>query len=206
MSDLSKTELQRRTKIVVGDYGGILPMFEAFYLEAIKYAARSAIDAFDRYEAAIMQGNNAASAVANVHEALMHAGAVSRFFWPIRNDGITAARAVKLREAFGITDESPLFNRELRNALEHFDERLDGFLLDDTVGAIFPGPIVGSAELAEDELGHIFRLVDPQIDIFVLFGKKYEFEPIREAVNVVFHIADDCDARGGRLDIPSEAT
>ena len=54
---------------------------------------------------------------------------------------------------------SPLEDRELRNALEHFDERLDDFLLKDPVGYFFPGPSVQSHEIADEAPGQIFRLV-----------------------------------------------
>ncbi|MBL7406354.1 hypothetical protein INQ30_29005, partial [Escherichia coli] len=67
---------------------------------------------------------------ATVQEALTHAGALSRFFWPVKKDSLlAAARGEKLREAFALTDASPLKWRRLRNAFEHFDEDLDRYLI-----------------------------------------------------------------------------
>lgn len=201
MSDLDFDEMKRREKIVINEFDGICPVYEAFYLESLVYAAGSAVEAFERYDVAVEDGTDKAAIVANVHEALAHAASVSRFFWPARDKkGIPPRRAAKLRETFEITDASPLFARELRNALEHFDERLDTFLLGDIVGYIFPGPMVGSANLADDALGHIFRLVDPESETFVLFGTKYPFGPLRDAVATVYHLAASLAGHGGRLD------
>jgi hypothetical protein len=106
---------------------------------------------------------------------------------------------LKLRAAFSIKESSPLFDRELRNTLEHFDERLDEFLLEDIVGPAFPSPLVGSADLADEQLGHIFRLVDPDAEIFVLLGKKYPFGSSRQAVAELYYNATDLLDNGGRL-------
>ncbi len=37
-------------------------------------------------------------------------------------------RAEFLRQIFDVTESSPLYDKKLRNALEHFDERLDMYL------------------------------------------------------------------------------
>jgi len=118
-----------------------------------------------------------------ITEALTHAAALSRFFWPVGNAGaLAAARAAKLRTAFGLSESSALYGRDLRNALEHFDERLDQYLLEDHVGYFFPSPIIGDSRMAEDQLGHIFRLVDSDREVFVLLGRPYEFGPVRQEI------------------------
>lgn len=43
---MDKQEQQRRAKIVVEEYNGILPYFEAFYIHSIIYAAAQAEVAF----------------------------------------------------------------------------------------------------------------------------------------------------------------
>ncbi len=197
---MDEQERLRREKIVAENCGGIHPPYEAFYLEALVYAAGRAVAAFDRYDAATKDNSDEAAIVANVHEALTHAAAVSRFFWPPRTKGsIPPARAAKLRQAFNVDESSPLHERDLRNTLEHFDERLDEFLLQDVAGCVFPGPMVGSADLADEELGHIFRLVDPTAETFVLLGKKYPFGPLRNAVSRLYREAFYRAGHGGRL-------
>lgn len=194
----------RRERIVAEELDGIDPMFEAFYLEAIVYAAGRAVKAFDRYDAAISEGKDEAAIVSNAHEALSHSAAVSRFFWPARSKNqIHQRRAEKLRKAFGVPDNSPLCARDLRNALEHFDERLDEYLLRDITGYVFPAPMVSTASVADEELGHVFRLVDPSAEVFVLFGNKYAFSGIREAVTSIYNRAKESSDTVGRLPEPT---
>lgn len=193
-------EIARREELVATRSGGIEPMFEAFYLQSIIYAAGRASEAFRRYDEAVDREESDAVIVATVHEALTHAAGLSRFFWPARTAGILgAARGAKLLAGFGLDEQSPLYDRALRNALEHHDERLDRFLLQDVVGHFFPGPLVGSAELADDQLGHIFRLVDPREEVFVLLGEKHPFGTLRQSVEGVLESAVQMDNEGGRL-------
>jgi hypothetical protein len=198
---LSKQELAKRRRIVVTQYGGILPYCEAFYIQSIIYAADRSSLAFERYKVAVAEQMDAASIVATVQEALTHAAALSRFFWPSKSkdDPLADARGKALRAAFKLDDTSALKWRKLRNAIEHFDEDLDRFLLGDHVGAFFPAPLVDSHKLADEVIGHIFKLVDPEEEIFVLLGHKYEFAPIREAVFKIYEDAVRMDEQGGRL-------
>jgi hypothetical protein len=112
---------------------------------------------------------------------------------------LAKARGQKLRNAFSIGDASPLRHRKLRNAFEHFDEDLDNFLLKDPVGYFFPSAMVDDHRLADDELGNIFKLVDPSSGVCVLLGEKYEFGRIREEVQRVLCEARTMDANGCRL-------
>jgi hypothetical protein len=66
----------------------------------------------------------------------MQAGALSRYFWPVRKGH--EWRGAQLRSAFGISDDSPLRSRDLRNSIEHFDERLDLFLDGGVTGHVLP--------------------------------------------------------------------
>jgi len=188
MSD--EIDLQERTRIIIDQYGGIYPVFMAFYVEAIFYAADRAHQAFNRFFQNASAGAPVSEIVANVHEALGHAAALSRFFFPVEKKPLMRARAAKLRQIFSVSNSSALRDRELRNALEHFDERLDEYLLGDIAGYIFPGPLVDDADLADDELGHIFRLVDPSKEIFVLLGQKHPFGSMRTEVDRIMTLAE----------------
>ncbi|MDR6624848.1 hypothetical protein [Caulobacter segnis] len=179
--------------------GGIQPMYEVFYLEALTYSAGRAKDAFERFDQAVEEEKDAATIVATAHEALTHVAALSRFFWPGRDKPLHKARAETLRKAFGLDDASPLADRSLRNVLEHFDERLDEFLLQDMAGFFFPSPMVDDASLNDDALGFIFRLVDPRDEIFVLLGERHAFGPLRTVVDEVLEKAHRMDGQGGRL-------
>ena len=180
---------------------------KAFYIQSIIYSAGRSKEAFIRYDVGLATQGGEAFVVSAVHEALAHAASLSRFFWPSHAAGKHTAdlktlknrRAKKLRRAFGLADKSPLKDRQLRDALEHFDERLDRFLLDHHVGYFFPGPMVKDHTLSDESAGKIFKLVDPEAACFVLLGKKYFFAPVRKEVFHIFEEVEHMDQHGARL-------
>jgi len=197
MSD--ESEKAARSEMIAQQFGGIYPPFEAFYIHSIIYAAGRAEDAFRRFEEAVGSRGGSELIVATVQEALTHAAGISRFLWPMGRGELAKARGQKLRDAFTVDDTSPLRHRKLRNAFEHFDEDLDSFLLEDRVGYFFPSPLVDDHDLADDQLGNIFRLVDPAAGVCVLLGEKYEFGRIRSEVQRILSAAQAMDAAGSRL-------
>jgi hypothetical protein len=148
-----------------------------------------------------------------IHEALGHAASLSRFFWPSRLGGskkkvlasLKDARAGRLRESFELAEDSPLKNRKLRDFLEHFDERLDQYLLRNDAGYFFPDAMMGEATLADDPDGHVFKLVDPALLCFVLLGEKHFFEGIRKEVFRIYDLAHEFDGNGCKLPRPLKA-
>ena len=204
---LDKVETNRRAAILVETVDGIHPPFEAFYILSVIYATSRSLAAFRRYSTSVTRCARDETIVSAVHEALGHAAALSRFFWPSGVGGknlsgvplLTKARATKLRRAFHVTEDSPLKDRQLRNALEHFDERLDAYMLKDTAGLFFPTAIVGDHKLADDPTGHIFKLVDPEVHCFVLFGEKFFFGNLRKEVSLVHRRAQTMGRQGSRL-------
>lgn len=191
---------KERAALIIQDYGGILPYHEAFYIASIIYSAERADAAFRRFERTLQNSEETSQTMAAVQEALTYAGALSRFFWPMNSKNeIAVSRGQKLREAFELHDTSALRNRELRNAFEHFDERLDGYLTQDHVGYFFPAAKVDDHALADDKIGHIFKLVDPKEGICVILGQKFEFWPIKAEVQRILSLALQMDENGARL-------
>lgn len=178
--------------------GGILPMFEVFYLESVKYAAERANAAFERFDDALVRGNCKGLVVANIQEALTHIGELSRIFWPSRDSGIHGLRAERLRLAFSLDDTSPLKNRSLRDALEHFDERLDNYLGEFPVGQLITDPVVGPIDQVRPPM-RIFRMVDPTKSTFVVLDEQYEFGSLRDSAKVIQDLAEEKLKNGGRL-------
>jgi hypothetical protein len=209
-NELDDTEKERRAAIVISNYEGIVPTAEVFYLHSILYSTSRCLDSFREYESFKSQNVGADYLVSIVQEAVGHAAALSRYFWPSLQRGrklkplelIREKRGKRLREFFALTEESPLYNRELRNAWEHFDERLDAYLLKNESGFFFPGCLVDSHRLADDPLGHIFKLLDINAECLVLMGCKYFFTPIRDEVKAVFEKAVRADQNGARLKSP----
>jgi len=206
-SSIDKQELERRTSIVLRDYRGILPHAEAFFLHSILYSARRALRAFEEYDSLPRDQEHAEQLVGAVQEAVGHAGALSRYFWPSMVghnakrplDRIKEGRAEKLRASFNLAETSPLYNRQLRNAWEHFDERLDAYLIENDTGFFFPGCVLDDHTLADDPKGHLFKLIDPAAECLVLLGEKYFFAPIRNEVRVVFDQAAAAERDGSRF-------
>jgi len=210
MRDLNTEERSRRAEIVIAQ-GGILPYCEAFYVHSILYAAKQCQQAFSRYAEARIAALPAEDLIAAVQAAVGHAAALSRYFWPSRTNGkrldsgsrLRKQRGERLRASFQVTENSPLSNRDLRNAWEHFDEDLDRFLLATTAGVFLPSGIVGSHSLADDPLEHVFKLLDPETECLVLLNKKYFFGDIRTEVDRIAAIATDGNGNGARLRRPS---
>lgn len=197
-----KEHKQGRERVLVDEYSGIVPLHEVFYLQSLLYVANAADAAFSRFEAALANNNQDAVIVATVQEALTHAAALSRFFWSAAKTEVASARAAKLRIAFDM-DGSPLQDRRLRNALEHFDERLDDFLMKEPVGMFFPGSLVGEHQMADEPVGQVFKLVDPSAMIFVILGEKFDFGSIHDEVVRLLAKIHEFDQRG-RLPMASK--
>jgi len=200
-------ELERRALICTNDYGGILPYVEVFYIHSIIYSASRCLDAFYRYEAIKDKNVPSDELISIVQEAVGHSAALSRYFWPNpvgkkKQPNLTKVkemRGEKLRQAFGLDNNSVLYNRDLRNAWEHFDERLDFYFLENDVGCFYPSCIIGSHKLVDDPSGHIFKLLDIEEECLILLGKKFFFSPIKKSVKEILSIAIQADKQGGRL-------
>lgn len=191
---------KQREAIIIEQNDGISPVYETFYIHSIIYAADRSVAAFQRFETTVAASDSSTLIFATVQEALTHAGALSRFFWPVRKDSpLAAARGRRLCDAFELDDASPLKWRKLRNGFEHFDEDLDRFLLQDPVGIFFPVPLVDDHRLADEATGNIFKLVDPENGVCVLLGEKFEFRSIRREVEQVLTRALEMDEQGCRL-------
>ncbi|WP_260492816.1 hypothetical protein [Pseudoalteromonas maricaloris] len=65
----------------------------------------------------------------------------------------------------------------------------------------FPSSIVDDHTLADDPIGHIFKLFDIDNNCLVLLGDKFFFEPIRNEVKMVFEKAMEFDQKGSRFPI-----
>lgn len=96
-------------------------------------------------------------------------------------------------------ETSPIYERGLRNALEHYDEALDDFLLTAGAGNFFPDPQVGQIPSPQEVPSHHFKLLDPGTSRFVLLGELYEFGLIQKEVDRIHAEATRMDANGCRL-------
>lgn len=201
-------ELERRALLCSDDCNGIIPYIEAFYIHSIIYSASRCLDSFSRYDSLRTKSQSADELVSIVQEAVGHSAALSRYFWPSPQGSrkrpnignLKEKRGEKLRKAFQLNECSALYNRDLRNAWEHFDERLDTYFLENDTGFFFPSCILDSHRLADDPAGHILKLLDVEAECLVLLRVKYFFSPIRESVQAVLNTALKAAANGERLE------
>jgi hypothetical protein len=197
---MDKVEIERRKRVVIDEWDGIYPIYEAFYIHSIIYSAERAELAFRRYDSSLSVKPHG-YVFACLQEALTHAGGLSKFFWPTAQGGeLARTRAKKLRNSFAVEESSPLRQRGLRNALEHYDERLDVFLLEDLAGEFFPSPIIAESVPQNSHPQFYFKRVNRSAKTCTIMGEHFAFEDIRFEVNRILALATKFDSDGGRLD------
>ena len=190
-----------------GSDRGIWAPYEAFYIRAMLFNTRSAVVSIKSVSTEIEQlsGDLTGDALTKLDRSallgelqniILQAAALSRYFWPVRRGH--EGRASQLRAALDIADDNPLKNRELRNEIEHFDEKLDAYLSDGIVGYIFP-EFVGPLPENDGVPAHIFRAYYLDVGLFELLGKRYEIGPL---ANEILRLHDRllvAEGNGGRL-------
>lgn len=109
----------------------------------------------------------------SLQAALLSYGTVSKFLFPVDRGRVAQARGEALRKELGILDTSPLKNRDARNAIEHFDERLDRCLENPEAG-ILQSVFSNRADYAflNPDRWIVRRAYITDEDIFVTEGKK----------------------------------
>lgn len=166
----------------------IYPPFEAFYIESMLWHSNSVLDAVkivgDWIE--LIETDN--EKALKLHKTklfeqlqiiIQHAAALSKYLWPIRGreNGPHKRRGKKIRSALKVDENSALKCRKLRDGIEHFDEKLDKYLMENQVGEFLPYDVRLYVPESEVPL-HIFKgfYVIPRI--FVLLGNEYELLPM----------------------------
>lgn len=172
--------------------GGIWPPHEAFYIEGMLFCTSSALRAAEDVHAALERSAEHAPSASvwqesariildGVQTLAVQAAALSRYLWPVRTKKLHLLRAARLRSGLGISEDCCLSNRDLRNALEHFDERLDEFCSTLVAGVILPTYVGPLGELHEVPT-HLFRAYYTDIGVFEVLGERFEMGPILEEV------------------------
>lgn len=164
----------------------IHPPYRAFYSLSIGFCIESAVRSIDALAEVMQQVEQERSwnplyrtdpeAVLNeIQNILVQGAAVSRYFWPAREK--YAARGAELRDTYKIQDNSPLRSRDLRNAIEHFDERLDEYLSRGIVGHIRPH-YIGPESEKNGVPQHFFRAYFVDSGIFQILDQRVQLDPI----------------------------
>lgn len=193
------------------DYG-ILPPYEAFYIHSMLFSTTSALRSvellnrrLERFYSGESEGHEVLLSQKVILDGLQNVvnqgAALSRYFWPSprnKTNDLHHARAERLRRAFMIDDVNPLKNRDLRNAIEHFDEKLDLYLAKGIVGHIIPEYVGTGPEGAGVPL-HVFRAYYVDVGVFEMLGRRYEVQPIVEEIGRIHDLLSQCASNGDRL-------
>jgi len=200
---LDDEERKRRARLIVDEYQGIHPPWEILYISHIQSTCRASLAAFNRFEelAIAPRGQqDPGAAFEALGLALAHSAAVSRFFKPSRQGiaGISRARGDRLARAFAVGPSSALNDRGLRDAIEHYDERLDEYLLNPQYGNTIGIGIGGPAPPLNDAAFPLrwVNIVDGRAQIL---GQEYDYSNTKREIMRVLLLADKFMESGCRL-------
>lgn len=82
-----------------------------------------------------------------------------------------------MHQQFGVTEDSPIKSRDLRNMIEHFDEKLDHYVAKEIVGHIIPH-YFGLEGKSSGVPKNFFRAYFINVGVFEILGRRYAIEPI----------------------------
>jgi hypothetical protein len=195
---------------MLGDESSIWTPYQVFYIQSMLFNTSSALLACDRAskytEAISNQKIGPQDRKDELLDALQnfinHSGAVARYFFPsyggMKKDkkDIHQKRADHLRQVFFVGEASPLYDKQLRNAIEHFDERLDRYLEQGMVGEIFPSLILNKPQKTQVP-HHIFRAYYLNDNIYQVLGERHSIQPILDEIIRIHELLVKFDENGG---------
>lgn len=184
----------------------IWPQHEAFYIQSMLFHTRQACISIDflgglvsrlssNRKAGSTSDFDCSAALDSVQNLVFRAAAISRYFWPTGKQ--FESRGDRLRAAFEVKEDSPLRNRDLRNAAEHFDERLDTYLKTGIAGYVIPewfGPLQ-----EREEPTHYFRAYFINTGCLRILDQEFFVPPIANEVVRVHNLLVTFDQNGGRM-------
>jgi len=154
----------------------IQPIHEIFYIDRLEHHTNSIVNKIGEFNLkqnvlvknAQNRSNDYQAAVDDalviLLEIMNHAASLSRYFWPVSNREPHRGRGQRLRDVYTIDGHSPLKNRNVRNAVEHFDERLDNLLSEFPTSNILPSYFGSRANFdTQSAICFIGYLVDDQV-------------------------------------------
>ena len=169
----------------------VLPIHETFYIEVLAYHTTVIVEHATRVKLELqeMVNNKRRRPVQQVAESLLnalqdiisHAASISRYFWPVRKNAEHLERGELLRSVYAVDESSPLCNRGVRNAIEHFDEKLDTFLASFPTGTIYPS-YVGSRHKISGNNVHCFRAYFVDEQVFKILDAEIYMPPVIDEV------------------------
>lgn len=175
----------------------IHPFNEAFYIESLLNKTRAIMQNVEALNDIWKHGNhdckNDDVILDMFQNIIVNTAGISRFFWPSNNKRYHKVRAEnhkiraeKLREVYCVSDSGVLRNRDMRNQIEHFDEKLDDFLNDFKSGSVmskYVGPITNI-----NDNSIFFRAYFYDIQVFKILNVEYKIKPIIDEIRRIHEI------------------
>ena len=166
------------------------PPCQIFYLESLRTITNSAITSFERLvtenEANEEEKLSQRTFLDELQNIIQQGAALSRYFWPTKHKDerktlIFDSRAKFLRDHFDVSDSSPLKDRRVRNAIEHFDERLDLYLQTPISGNFFPN-YIGNKPTRDRIIYKFFRAFFTDTQEFEILGESFPIQPLIDEI------------------------
>jgi hypothetical protein len=131
-----------------------------------------------------------------IHSVLTHAGCLSRLLWPAARNARAAraqARGELIRSLLDLpdADASVLSQRDLRNHLEHYDERLDEWAAKSPSRQYVHDVIMPFRRLWGAEDRDIMRWYDPSTDTYRFQGEVFHLGALEAALKTALVRAQD---------------
>jgi len=105
---------------------------------------------------------------------------VSKLYFPSKRDRERAInRGKALRKLIGLSDESIIKNRELRDHFEHFDARLDDYFQSSKNNVFIDKNIGPISEIKGLNTKELFRHFDDKNQVVIFLGEEYDIKAIR---------------------------
>lgn len=176
---------------------------EAFYIESMLTITRTAMIEQEMLKTIVRELKNGETKnqvllIDLAQNIVNHAAAISRYLWPSNNKITHKRRGQRLREAFEIQESNPIKNKDVRNFVEHFDEKLDNYLNENFSGSFYPD-FIGTKSDVEIEVYHFFRAFFIDEWKFHVLGKESELIPIINELIRMHHLLEKYRDLGGRL-------
>jgi hypothetical protein len=112
---------------------------------------------------------------------------ISKVFFPPRTRSQAKRRGRQMREAFGVQDDSLLKERALRDAFEHFDERIDGWFQHNRDRAFADRIVAPPGEIVIGQMGpaDFMRHFDPTTNVVSVLGDSLELQALVQEVETL---------------------
>ena len=184
---------------------GIHPLHESLYIECILSATESANSSLEEidfilYDPKLIE-NIGLKIIDLCENIIIQAGIISKYFDPPSKKKIHKLRGEKLRKSFQIEDGSFIMNRDFRNHIEHFDERLDTFLKNPIIGEIIPKSLFQSS-IEINSIKTVFKAFVIDEEKLISLGEEIKIVPLMKEIYRIHDFSLGFINNGGRLPNP----